>query len=335
VDGPSLPSRPAPHDEKRGFDVARKGADELLQPSAGARRTSRMRRAARERPGWTGAGASVFFTVPAQRFAVKELASVKTKTCIHGPALAPNRRPANSRLRGGAMKILSRVLSAVASLGLALAAAQTSHAAVLLSDNFDNDSVGSVLNFGVESGAFINWTVDSGTVDYIRSGFGGVICVGSTGGCVDSDGSTNDAGRLVSRATFDIPAGTPFTISLDVSGNQRRAETDQLDVGLVDATTLTPISALTASCLRLGIDGNANYSDCSLAGAAPGGSFKVFILGFGIDNIGAVFDNFVLDAQIDVDTQIPAPGSLALLGIGLAGLALARRREMRWRRLFA
>jgi hypothetical protein len=217
------------------------------------------------------------------------------------------------------VKTVTRVLSSVAGLALAFGVAQTSHAVVLLSDNFDADSAVTVTNFD----SFINWTVDSGTMDYLRSG--AIACVGGTGGCVDSDGSSLDAGRLVSRATFAPPALTPFTISLDVSGSQRSrtfgfpSPPDQLDVGLVDATTLASIVFTT--CTRLFSD---PYSNCGFGAPAPAVPFKAFIAGFGGDFVGAVFDNFVLDVQI---AQMPEPGGLALLAIGLAGLGLARRRK--------
>lgn len=216
------------------------------------------------------------------------------------------------------MKTLARVLGALAGLGLALGVAQTSHAVPLLSDNFDTDNNAvTALDFT----NFNNWTVDNGTVDYIQSGFGNVICVGGTGGCVDSDGSQGNAGRLVSIDTFNIPAGTFFTISLDVSGNQRGQLPDTLDVGLADASTLVPIPLLFTTCPRVD---TAPFTNCGLTAAALGGSVRAFIEGAGGDNYGAVFDNFLLDSQT---APVPEPGSLALLGIGLAGLGLARQRK--------
>jgi PEP-CTERM motif-containing protein len=219
------------------------------------------------------------------------------------------------------MYSVTRLLTAIAGLGLAVGIAQTSQAAVLLSDNFDSDSPVSVLNFD----AFINWTVDSGTVDYIRSGDSfGIVCVGGIGGCVDSDGTSNDAGRLVSRETFSLPAFTPFAFSVEVSGNQRPgfSPADALTVGIVDATTLALI--VSSTCTRLSSD---PYSTCGitvLTGWPSALTFRAFIEGAGADNVGAVFDNFVLTAEI---AQASEPVTLALFGIALVGLGFRRRKS--------
>jgi hypothetical protein len=215
------------------------------------------------------------------------------------------------------MRTRNCFLSAIAGFGVAMAAAQNGQAAVLLSDNFDADSPTSVLNFD----GFINWTVDSGTVDYIRSGDFGIVCVGGTGGCVDSDGSSNQAGRLLSRATFDLPAGTSYTLTLEVSGNQQRLLTpDVLELGTVEAAGVGIFAS--TICVRAGTD---PFSTCTITAESGGSEFRVFIRGLGSDNVGAVFDNFALTtAEI---AQVPEPATLALFGIGLAGLGFGRRRK--------
>jgi PEP-CTERM motif-containing protein len=218
------------------------------------------------------------------------------------------------------MKTANRFLGAIAGFGLAMAVAQNGEAAVLLSDNFDADSSSSVLNFN----GFINWTVDSGTVDYIRSGDFGINCVGGAGGCVDSDGSSSDAGRLVSKATFTRELGSNVAISLDVSGNQRGGTSDLLNIGLID--TATNLTFSINACFRAPSD---SYSACNVTFTVINDAFttyRVFIEGLGNDNIGAVFDNFVLQGEL-ATAQVPEPGALALIVIGLAGFGFSRRKR--------
>ena len=73
----------------------------------------------------------------------------------------------------------------------------------------------------------INWTVSGGTIDYIRSGGFGIACVGGTGGCLDMDGSTGNAGRITSRQLFTFDSGVQYFIELMLSGNQRGAQATQ------------------------------------------------------------------------------------------------------------
>ena len=210
----------------------------------------------------------------------------------------------------------SRLASVILGLGLALSVTQ-GHAVVLLSDSFDADSSTTQLDFN----GFINWTVDGGTVDYLREGNTfGIDCVGTSGGCVDSDGSSNDAGRLLSKQAFFLPTGTSGTLSLMVSGNQRGGASDILNLGFVDATSLAPLGSV--PCLRDAFD---PYSSCSgeFFAFAPF-NVRVIIEGTGNDSVGAVFDDFLLIADI---AQAPEPATLALFGIALAGLGCSRRKR--------
>lgn len=210
----------------------------------------------------------------------------------------------------------SKILGLLAA-GL-IAGPMSAQAAVIFSDNFDNDATTSVLNFN----GLINWTVSGGTIDYIRSGGYGISCFGGTGGCLDMDGSTSDAGRITTKQVFDFDDGVLYIFELALSGNQRGGASDSVNFGLINVDTGAE-SMLTAGPLAPS-DPFAT-SGGSLLGQDFTGSWRFFIEGVGGDNIGAILDNVVL--RDDRVSQVPEPATLALLGLGLVGMGYARRRK--------
>lgn len=180
----------------------------------------------------------------------------------------------------------------------------------LFSDNFDSDSATSVLNFT----GFANWDVSDGTVDYVRNGNFGIDCMGGAGACVDLDGSTANAGVLTSKTAFNFVAGTEYTLSFWLSGNQRGGAPDTLTYGIGSITSLLS-----------GIPSGQPYTNYTLV-FTPTADFSgnIFFSLEGGDNIGAILDDVQLSAA---DVGVPEPGSLGLLGLGLFALALSTRRR--------
>lgn len=175
-------------------------------------------------------------------------------------------------------------------------------AAPVFSDNFDASVSG--LNV-VPTG----WTVSDGTVDVVGGGF----CV--SGLCVDLDGSTGNAG-ILSR-DFALLGGLDYTLSFDLSGSKRGGGTD--DILITFGTSTLFLNDLA---------GAAPYTTYSLDFTPSNdGIFSISFANAGGDNIGALLDNLVLISGDTPNGTVPEPGTLVLLGLGLAGLAFTRRRK--------
>lgn len=210
------------------------------------------------------------------------------------------------RLLGGLL------FAAAAAVGL------PSQSATLFSDDFDTDNAASVLNFT----GLLNWTVSDGTIDYIRNGGFGISCFGGAGGCLDMDGSTSNAGRIVSTSTFTLSPGVLYTLAAQVSGNQRGGAADSLIFGLLDASG----SVVQGSETFSSIASSDPFSPRSFSYATGVGiDVRLFIEGVGGDNLGAILDNVVFSDDVNV---VPVPAALPLFGSALVGLGVfARRRK--------
>lgn len=196
----------------------------------------------------------------------------------------------------------------VAALVCALAAAPAiALANPIFTDNFDSDSSSSVLNFT----GFTNWTVSNGSVDYLN-GYPGIACHGNAGGCVDLDGSTNDAGILTSKSAFQLTAGTQYTLSFWLSGNQRNSAADSVAYGVGTET-----GSITA------IPGNQAFTQYFLTFTPSSDvAANIFFSAAGGDSVGPILDDVQLStAQV---VGVPEPGALAMLTLGLLALGLLR-----------
>lgn len=174
----------------------------------------------------------------------------------------------------------------------------------IFSDNFDAN--GLALN-GTPTG----WTVTNGTVDIIGNpGFFDFIP--GSGRYIDLDGSTSDAGVLSRSLALD--AGVTYTLAFELAGNQRNGITEQVTVNFGGNTGNLYSLAQTV--------GWTPYSLTFTPGAS--GNYVISFENAGGDNIGMLFDDVTVDKQ---SQPVPEPGSLALLGFGLAGICVARRRK--------
>lgn len=203
------------------------------------------------------------------------------------------------------MKLARTLLAAFA----ATAVSQAEAAVVVGEDDFDEISSSSILNYNGFDGA----TVVNGTVDFIASGDFGIQCVGSTGGCIDLDGSTGDAGEIVTELTTFAPG--EYTLSFDLSGNQRGGAADSVTITIGSLLNETIFDILASDPFET-YTYNFTVTSETTASLVVGAS--------GGDNIGPILDNFLL---VQNDADVPEPAALGLLGIGVLGIAMRRQRK--------
>ncbi len=192
--------------------------------------------------------------------------------------------------------------------------AAPAQAAVLFQDNFDTDHPLTVTNVA----SLNNWTISGGSVDYLLA-YPGLSCV--AGGCLDMDGSTGNAGRITSIATYNFLAGVTYSLEAQVSGNQRNVGTDSITFGFFDTGTMMDAASATWSNI-LPSDPFTPRTVSFIPGSA--GTYRLFIEGGGGDNIGVILDNVVFR---DDRTAVPEPATLLLSGLALLAAGATRRRR--------
>lgn len=177
-------------------------------------------------------------------------------------------------------------------------------AGVIFQDNFDSELAEGISH--TNYAGFTNWTVTDGTVDLVATqNDWNLTCAGGVGKCVDLDGSNKNAGTLQSIA-LTLDPGT-YTLSFDISGNQRNSAADSMEVSLDGFLTETFLLSANDAWQTI-------VRDITLTSQTTS---NLIFKHNGADNIGIMLDNVSL---------VPEPGTVALLGLGLFGLIGARKK---------
>lgn len=155
------------------------------------------------------------------------------------------------------------------------------------------------------------------------------------GTVIDLDGTTGP-GALTSVSSFLFNAGDTVVLSLLLGGSQRLFGVDLASGGFTFGGPTT-VSGITGTGLFSGTTPGGTLSGISYSATLPSntpftpstigftavtaGSLTIQISTTSGDNVGPL----LASVQLDV-TPVPVPGALALFGLGLLGLGVARRR---------
>jgi hypothetical protein len=195
------------------------------------------------------------------------------------------------------MKKIKMFVLASALVGLT----QYLNAGVLFFDNFNSENGGvGVLNYT----GFANWTVTHGAVDLIGNGF--FDFYPGNGLYVDTEGSTDVGGTMVTDKSFNFVPGTTYTLSFDLGGDARGGTRSEI-------VTVGAGGSILDADISLGSSAPYQLFSFNFTVAAPTSSPLSFAAGEDGD-VGLILDNVGLSASSP--NGVPDGGNTAMLAAG-------------------
>jgi len=198
-------------------------------------------------------------------------------------------------------------------LGMAVFS-MTANATVIFSDDF--------------SGGLSNWTGAVNvpgriTPDVVTNN---AFCGGSGGTCLDMDGSGTNSNADISTSTPLALAAGAYTFSFDWGNNIGAFLSSTNNILNWEITAGT--STLASGFVDTGAANNNTYTLDSTAftvtSAVNGAKIRMFQTGDELNDGGSILDNVSL--SLDAPATVPEPGTVGLLGLGLLGLVIRRRK---------
>lgn len=182
-----------------------------------------------------------------------------------------------------------------------------SHAFPIFFDSFDVNTVG-------PDQSPVGWEVTNGTVDIIGPGFADLYP--GNGQYIDLDGSSFNAGTMITQSEFTLDPADIYTFSFELGGSQR-GETNSVHAGIdlnrdgiLDIGwdfTLPSATPLTVQTLQFTVPYATSVA-------------RILFDHEGGDNFGLVLDDVSLAGE-----PIPLPGTAMLLFFGIALLRNTKR----------